>query len=242
MNKIIALEASSDACSVALLLDNEIHELHELAPRSHAQRLLPMVEQLLLAHSVQLQSLDAIAFGCGPGSFTGLRIAAGITQGLAFGAALPVVAVSTLEAMVQGALRQGAQSQGATKSLFLPLIDARMEEVYCSLYQLEGNRYTLIAEEMVCKPAALPFLAQLRESDKLKLLGSGSTLLFDVLKAAGINDYEFDEQAVPHGQDIARIAQQKLLAGDTLTAEQAIPVYLRGASAWKKSDQQKSKL
>ena len=236
MSKLIALEASSDACSVALLLDEKVYALHELAPRSHAQRLLPMVQQLLLEHSVSLKDLDAIAFGRGPGSFTGLRIAAGVTQGLAFGTDLPVVAVSTLEALVKG-----VQRQGVTKGLVLPLIDARMEEVYSALYQFDdSHNYKPIAEERVCKPADIPFLESLKKAEKLTLLGSGSNLLFDALNSAGIKHFEYDEHALPHAQDLIRIAEQKLLDGETLSAEQAIPVYLRGASAWKKSDQQKS--
>lgn len=235
MSKLIAIEASSDACSVALVLDDVVHELHELAPRGHAQRLLPMINQLLAEHSMDLVDLDAIAFGRGPGSFTGLRIAAGVTQGLAFGADLPVIGVSTLEALVKGAVRMECLG-----SSYLPVIDARMEEVYCSLYRMADGNYQIGSEEIICKPDELPFLNELKESEDLTLLGSGGALLIDSLDKAGISILHSYDNAMPHAQDVGRIAQGKLAAGELLTAEQAIPVYLRGASAWKKRDQQKA--
>ncbi len=235
MSKLIALEASSDACSVALLIDEKIHALHELTPRSHAQRLLPMIQQLLLEYSLSLRELDAIAFGCGPGSFTGLRIAAGVTQGLAFGSGLPVIAVSSLEMLVAAAHRKGEEN-----ALLVPVVDARMDEVYCSAYRLKSGHYSAVSEEFVCKPDALPFIDEIKKAEKLVLLGSGAALLVAALEVDGISVSQVDKELVPHAQDLASIALQKLLTGETLSAEQAIPVYLRGASAWKKSEQQKN--
>src|SRR5688500_1413319 len=104
MPTILALDTSTEACSCAVLHAGRIHERHELVPRQHAQLLLPMVQQLLHGLGLEFQELDAIAFGKGPGSFTGLRIAAGVTQGIAFAANLPVIPVSTLAALaLQGA-------------------------------------------------------------------------------------------------------------------------------------------
>ena len=126
MNNILALDSSTDACSVALSIDGVLTSRFEIATQSHTQRLLPMVEELLAEQQLALADLDALAFSRGPGSFTGLRICIGIIQGLAYGANLPVIPVSTLEAMAMGFYR-------ANRSINEPLLvalDARMDEVY----------------------------------------------------------------------------------------------------------------
>ena len=116
--KLLALETSTDACSVALRLDGETFELHESGVK-HSSRLLPMIEQLLAEAGLALAQLDALAFGRGPGSFTGLRIGAGVTQGLAYARELPVVPVSSLAAL----------AQGSDAARVLTAQDARMQEV-----------------------------------------------------------------------------------------------------------------
>ena len=134
MNNILALDSSTDACAVALSVNGVLTSRFEIATQSHTQRLLPMVEELLAEQRLALADLDALAFGRGPGSFTGLRICTGIIQGLAYGANLPVIPVSTLEAMALGFYR-------ANPSMNAPLLvalDARMDEVYWALYQ-PGN-------------------------------------------------------------------------------------------------------
>src|SRR5689334_1979423 len=150
MTIILALDASTDACSVALDIDGASTHIFELAAKSHTQRLLPMVDEILNAANCTLKDVNAIAFGRGPGSFTGLRICMGVVQGLAFGANLPVIPVSTLHAMTQGFL-----SDHPNNSLpVLAALDARMDEIYWGLFSAEKIPHALTAEH-VMKPADL---------------------------------------------------------------------------------------
>ena len=122
--KLLALDTATEACSVALNIDGELTEHYELLPRRHSRELLPMVEKIIAAAGLSLTQLDAVAFGCGPGAFTGLRVATAMAQGLAFGADLPVIPVSTLAALAQQAHRCYQSTH------VLAAIDARMDEVY----------------------------------------------------------------------------------------------------------------
>jgi tRNA threonylcarbamoyladenosine biosynthesis protein TsaB len=245
MSTILAIEAASDACSVALLVGESVHEIFEITPRGHAQRLLPMIDEIMKQHDLALSALDAIAFGCGPGSFTGLRIAAGVTQGLAFGANLPVLAVSTLQTLAVGALRN-QQDDPAQSPLLqsspihcLSVLDARMGEVYCGLYRTEEGFPELCGKELVCKPEALTAaMLNLQPDDKVMLVGNGALLLSEQLESMRVSVTCIDETCMPRARDVAVLGQQLFSAGIVLSAEQAAPVYLRGASAWKKRDQQ----
>lgn len=134
--KLLALDASTDWLAVAVGDGRHWHALGELAGQLHSQRLLPVVQQLLAAAGWRLADLDGIAFGAGPGSFTGIRIACGVVQGLALGASLPVVPVGTLEALAQAAWN----ASGATR--VLPVLDARMREVYAAAYERHGTGWT----------------------------------------------------------------------------------------------------
>ncbi|HWQ94164.1 MAG TPA: tRNA (adenosine(37)-N6)-threonylcarbamoyltransferase complex dimerization subunit type 1 TsaB, partial [Gammaproteobacteria bacterium] len=145
--KLLAIDTSTEACSAALLIGTETREHFKLAPREHAKLILPMVDKLLAEAGLSLSQLDAIAFGRGPGSFTGLRIAAGVAQGLAFGADVPVLPISTLAALAQGAYTD----LGATR--VLTALDARMSEVYWGVYQINGaGVMELHGAEEVCAP------------------------------------------------------------------------------------------
>ena len=141
--KILALDTATEACSAALLSgDGSVYERHDIAPRRHAELILPMVDGILTEAGLGLNDLDAIAFGRGPGAFTGVRIAAGVTQGLALGAGLPVIPVSSLAALAQPALGKAA--------IVLPAIDARMGEVYWAAYESDQDGLvTALAGEQV---------------------------------------------------------------------------------------------
>ncbi|MFA0231771.1 tRNA (adenosine(37)-N6)-threonylcarbamoyltransferase complex dimerization subunit type 1 TsaB, partial [Vibrio sp. 10N.261.45.A7] len=126
--KILAVDTATENCSVALVIGDQVFARSEEAPRDHTKKILPMVDEVLKEANVALTDLDAIAFGQGPGSFTGVRIGIGIAQGLAFGADLPMIGVSTLAAMAQGSYRKFGETHVATA------IDARMSEVYWARY------------------------------------------------------------------------------------------------------------
>lgn len=224
--KILALETATEACSAALWLDGEVVERFEVAPRQHTQLALPMVESLLAETGLSLVQLDAIAFGRGPGAFTGVRIATGLVQGLAFGADLPVVPISTLAALAQGALR----IHGASR--VLALMDARMQEVYGGYFVLagEGQVMEAVSTEWVAAPAQMP----LPEEGAWFIAGSG----WDAYSEAITSRLPFepvgtDGQLLPHARDVAAIAAREFARSGGVPAEQALPVYLRDRVAEK---------
>lgn len=227
MSLILALDTSTDACSVALNTDGVVTSLFEVAAKSHTQRLLPMVDELLKSSGHELTDLDAIAFGRGPGSFTGLRICAGIVQGLAFGANLPVIPVSTLEAMALGFYRSNPDVQ-------LPLVvtlDARMNEVYWGLFARDGELVkSLVAEEVVSPDV----LATRHEIVQLNgdFLGVGPGWHYPSLQIIGVVERVLD--AHPHAENMALIAESLFKKGQFVSALDAQPVYLRDSVSWQK--------
>lgn len=228
MSLILALDTSTDACSVALNADGVITSLFEVAAKSHTQRLLPMVDELLQAKGCDLADLDAIAFGRGPGSFTGLRICAGIVQGLAFGANLPVIPVSTLEAMAVGFYR-------ANPALQLPVgvaLDARMDEVYWGLFAREGTLVKPLGDEEVISPDVLAGRADIAQLGFAAVGPGWHYPAMQALKANGKIDGGLDVH--PHAENMALIAARLFAAGHTLSALEAQPVYLRDSVSWQK--------
>ncbi|WP_422137361.1 tRNA (adenosine(37)-N6)-threonylcarbamoyltransferase complex dimerization subunit type 1 TsaB [Endozoicomonas sp. ALC020] len=221
--KILALDSATEACSVALNLDGEIVEHFELLPRRHSRELLGMVDNLLKKQAVSLSDLDALAFGCGPGAFTGLRIAAAMVQGLAFAIDKPVVAVSTLRALAQEGFRVH-QSNAV-----LAAIDARMGEVYWGAFKEENGLMQPEIEERVIVPekVVLP-------DGKENWLGMGTGWQFeDQLAAKAVKCFP---EAYPRAADIAILAAADFNEGLSVPAEQARPVYLRDKVALKKSE------
>ncbi len=220
---LLALETATEACSAALAVDGEIRERFEVAPRGHSQLLLPMVDELMAEAAISIEQVDAIAFGRGPGAFTGLRIAVGVTQGIAFGAELPVVPVSTL-----AALAQGGESDKA-----LAAIDARMNEVYWGAYQRNSaGQMVLCGEESVLPAGEVP----LPEGDGWVGLGTGwGSYSTTLAKRCGDQINGWNGESLPHAADVARLGIAGFNAGEAISAEQAIPVYLRDKVAWKKS-------
>lgn len=233
--KILALETSGDCCSAALLIDNRLEQLCETAPRRHADLILGMLEALLQTAALKLTDLDAIAYGRGPGSFTGVRIAAAVAQGVAFGADRPVIGISTLAAVARAAFRQTSQRQIACA------LDARMGEVYWGCYQLAqtgGAEQALLRDqEQVISPEQTPLL----EPEGWCAAGNGWSAypeLIDRHRAALQTDAEtaptLDQRPLiidcrPEAQDIAWLAQAA--SDQSLRPDQALPVYLRNQVA-----------
>lgn len=223
--KLLAIDTSEDACSAALLIDDAVTERFELAPRRHSELILPMMEGLLAGAGLGLADLDALAFARGPGSFTGVRIAASIIQGTALGAGLPVVPVSSLQALAQGACRE----RGATS--VLTALDARMHEVYWGAYRTDaGGIMRGLVDETVCAPARVP----VPDGDGWAAVGSGWKSYADALGSRCVIEGPVQGDALVHAQDVALVARALSAEGGAVPAEQALPVYLRNEVAWAK--------
>ena len=221
--RILAIDTATEACSAALWNDGTLSAHFEICPREHTQRILPLVQEVLTESGTTLSELDALAFGRGPGSFTGI----GIAQGLALGAELPMIGVSTLATMAQGAWRK----TGATR--VLAAIDARMGEVYWAEYQRDEQGVWHGEEtEAVLKPDAVAErLAQL--SGEWATVGTGWQAWPDLAKASGLT-LSSGEIELPAAEDMLPLACYLLAAGKTVAVEKAEPVYLRNEVAWKK--------
>jgi len=226
MTKILALDASTDACSVALSIDGVTSHIFELAAKSHTQRLLPMVDEILSAANCRLQELDAIAYGRGPGSFTGLRICMGVVQGLAFGANLPVIPISTLQAMAQGFLSENPDSS-------LPILvtlDARMDEIYWGLFSTDA---LALSDEFVMKPAdACEQEIIVALNNHFVAIGPG----WHYADLQTIVPARLVQNVHPNAKDILSLAVDAFQRGQTMSILDAQPVYLRDSVSWKKRE------
>lgn len=229
MSKILSIETSSELASVALLIDQQILYRQTSGVTNHSQSILPMVQSVLLEAGMSLTECDAIAFGSGPGSFTGVRTACGVVQGLAFGADLPVIPVVTLLALAQ-ACRTATGAINVVTAL-----DARMGEVYWAQYCFDEaeQRWKTVIEPAVCAPALL----SLNRVDGMRLAGNGFAAYLNqfTLPAAML---ESAQTAVPQADAIARLAQIEFAAGRSYPAEQAQPLYLRNKVAFTIAERQ----
>lgn len=220
---ILAIDTATEACSVALLADGNCQEIFEIIPRQHTERVLPMLDQLLKEADLSLSQLDAIAFNCGPGSFTGVRVGASVTQGLAFSSNLPVIPVSSLAALAQLALREENQQK------VLSAIDARMNEMYWGCYQLEAGIMRLVGEEKVSP------VTKVKKKGSWHCQGSGWDMFQTELEQSKqVNITSFSHERFPHAQDIAVLAADLYQQEKMVSAEDAKPVYIRDEVTWKK--------
>jgi tRNA threonylcarbamoyladenosine biosynthesis protein TsaB len=216
---LLAIETSTPACSAALSVDGEVIERYALAPRQHATLMLPMIESLLLEAGLTVRQLDAIAFGRGPGSFTGVRIAASMVQGIAFAADLPVVPVSTLAALALGGMRESSLPR------MMAAMDARKSEIYWGCYtQTGGNVIALQGSECVCTPDAVPECAQ---QDWVGVGSGWSAYGEPLMQCLGERVVRLLPDLEPRAADVARLAIHEFNQGVSLSADEAVPVYLR---------------
>ena len=226
---LLALDTSTEACSVALFHRGEKTHINELAQRTHTKRILPMIDEILANSGVGLNQVDALAFGRGPGSFTGVRVGAGIAQGLAFGADLPVIPISNLTAMAQGAFELH-QAENVVSA-----IDARMNEVYFSQLMREKVRSDVgeffqwreIITEQVCSPEQA--IKQLRDDNAFRV-GTGWAAYSQFTE----KDLTSSDIALPNALYMLELARVEYLQKRTISALEIEPIYLRNEVTWKK--------
>ncbi len=212
--RFAAFETSTDWCSVALWTDGEIAAIERRVGQRHAELVLPMLERLLERAGTGIEGLDAVAFGAGPGSFTGLRIACAVAQGLAFARGIPVIGVPTLEAI--------AEESGAER--VLSCLDARMHEVYCAALERTGG----VWREVVAAACVAPASAPRPQGDDWVGCGNGFAVYGDALRTAfGSALWRVRPEVRAGAPAIARLAAPRLAAGEGVDAAQAAPVYVR---------------
>jgi len=225
--KILAIDTTEQGCSAALMLGDELAESFEVAARQHSKLILPMVERLLVEADLTLAKLDGLAFARGPGSFTGVRIAAAVTQGLAMSVDLPVVPVSSLLALAQGVMREHREEK------VLAAFDARMGELYWAACEAVDGQMRFSGPECVStlSEVVLPSAAS-----AWAMAGSAVGPYGDVLaKHRGGVEMARYPDAMVHAQDVAILAVDDFASGRGVPAEQALPVYLRDQVAQKKA-------
>lgn len=225
---ILAIETTTHKCSVALqVVGSQCLVRSHIASRDHAQKILPMIDELLKEAGVTLPDLDALAFGRGPGSFIGTRVSAGIAQGLAFGMSIPLIPISTLKIMAQGCRRKYGAENVALAT------DAKMSEIYWARYSCRSQeRWHLIDSEIAIAPDVLP---QYLEPDNLVWFcaGTGWEKYTQTLSRIPLS-ITSSEIIYPDAKDLISLARYELEEKSAVPIEMAGPVYLRETALWKK--------
>lgn len=232
MTGILAIDTATDACSVAVYLDGEYRERYQVIPRQHSQRLFAMLGELLNPGDLREQGIDAIAYSEGPGSFTGLRIAASAVQGLAYASGLPAIGISTLALQAQTALRTGVADAAQN---VLSLIDARINELYFAPCRFAGGLAVLQAAPRISAPQQLH---PLDGYENLHAIGSGCALAHSMPRETRNQLWQLSPEVLPAARDLVPLALERLQRGDKQTAQQVRPVYLRDEIGWKKLAEQ----
>lgn len=225
--KLLAVDTATEACSAALYVDGEVLERFELAPRTHTKLILPMIDSLLAEASLEPHDLDGLAFGRGPGSFTGVRIATGVVHGIALGLDLPIVPVSTLAALAQNYFGKGSADVAFVS------MDARMGEVFWGVYARNEDGFAELIEAESVGPADAVLFPDLKGCG----IGSGWKTYGEALSLR-LNDcviaLEIDD--LPRASAIAILGARGFMRNEAVPVEQAMPVYLRDKVAKKESE------
>lgn len=219
---ILAIETSSETASCALLRGDTVISRVSGGVRTHSQAVLPMIQELLAEAGITLQQCDAVAYGSGPGSFTGVRTACGVAQGLAFGGKLPAVPVVTLDAMALACHQQ----HGAEEVLVV--LDARMGEVYWAQYRFEHGAPVAVLPPVLSAPAAV------QPQGAPVVCGNGLSAYAEAFSAGGLA--EGFAEIMPHAAQVAQLAALAFAAGRTVTAAEAQPLYLRNKVAYTQAE------
>ena len=223
--KLLALDTSTEACSVALQSDSDIFEQNELAGRQQTERILPMIDLLMDEAGIALKELDAIVLGRGPGAFTGLRVSAGVVQGLAYALQVPVITVSSLNILAQTVFRLYGCSH------VVSLFDARMSEVYWCSFQADDGLMLPNKEERVSPPSAV----EVESGVAWCGAGPGLPAYADIFSQTTMKDVIRYPDVYPCARDAIKLATKALAEGKSVEPEAAIPVYVRNEVAWKKA-------
>jgi len=221
---IIAFDTSTEYCSLALWLNSELQHKETLAGQQHSELLLPMLQALLAENNLALKQLDGFAFGAGPGSFTGLRIACGIAQGLAFATERPVAGISTLKAL----------AQRVNNNKVVVALDARMGEIYHAAYEkINADDWKTVSKATVCLPNHAPSLT----GNGWVSCGSGFDLYQQELTEHYGEQINYHHHGLyPHAREIAQLAARKFSNGSVDDPIHAAPVYIRNKVALKESE------
>lgn len=223
---LLAIETSTDACSVALLCGTQVLTDHRIASQQHGRLVLPMIDSLMAQAELSVKQLDGVVFGRGPGSFTGVRIAVALTQGIALGADVGVIGISTMNTIAQGVYRLHGDSRVAVS------IDARMDEVYFAAYLLDDSGVMgpePVGEEILCRPDSIPSLS---ETPSRRWAGSGAQRYAGMLEAQyAVPLASIRTDIWPNAYDLISLAMPRIHSGELQAAEHAMPVYLRNKVA-----------
>lgn len=245
--KLLALDTSTETCSVALRIGDDVRVRRHAGAREQTAHVLPMVQSLLAEAGVALQTLDAIACAHGPGAFTGVRVAVSVVQGLAYAARVPAIGISTLAALAQQAVRlqditheRGAGAASVAVPVHvLPVLDARMGELYAGAYVTDASGLVApLQPDVLLRPDAfVAAVPAVHGGVRWLAIGSGWPLL--TAQTGGVNvDASAAIRAEPDAIDVLSLAARALAHGDVLLPEQLLPVYLRDTVAWKKLAEQ----
>ncbi|MCF6190234.1 MAG: tRNA (adenosine(37)-N6)-threonylcarbamoyltransferase complex dimerization subunit type 1 TsaB [Cocleimonas sp.] len=241
MTKILAIETASEACSASLQItdgaNSQVFSRIETTPRQHAKLILSMLDEVLDEAGIALNEIDAIAFGRGPGAFTGLRIAAGVAQGVALSVNKPVVAVSTLAALAG----QVMGNKNYQDEIVITALDARMGEVYWAVFKRNNEGMVeLVGEEQVSQPQTMFQQAVLNNTEDVKILAIGAgwdAYAEELLANNKPENISHWESIYPTAKDIAQLAVPLFVEGKAVSPEEAQPVYIRNNVAKKSSKQ-----
>jgi len=229
---LLALDTSTEFLSLALLVNGEIYSHYQLAGQTASQLVLPQIQVLLDAAKIKLSDIDGIAFGAGPGSFTGVRVACGVAQGLGFGANVPVVGVNTLHAIAQ------ASATNKMAERVIVCTDARMGEVYFAALERKGEAWIEVIATQVCKPEAAPMLAS-EALDSGTWIGAGSGwAAYDDVLSARFSVSQKLPKITPTAEAILQLATPIFAAGLAYPASEARPIYIRNRVALTSSERE----
>ncbi|WP_438971499.1 tRNA (adenosine(37)-N6)-threonylcarbamoyltransferase complex dimerization subunit type 1 TsaB [Methylophaga sp.] len=224
---ILALDTCTEMCSAAIVFNGQLFACSELTHRGHSEKILGMLDSVMADAGCTLLDIDVVAFGRGPGSFTGVRVGVGVAQGIAFARNLPVVPVSTMAAVAQIAIDDYSAKRVAVA------MDARMGEVYTGHFIENNGLANALDEEQVCPPDRY----QPADKDKWFAAGTGWTEYETVLSQNFAGQVTEKQALLPTAAAIAKLAMVMAENGQTIPAEQAVPVYLRDNVAKKKGEQ-----